>query len=87
MLMGIFKKAKIHYAKFPAYCESGNELDFLLKDNCPVCIAEPIESLSNAQYHKKYPANNVIRLGATKIYLCDVHFKELREKMNQMENV
>ena len=79
------KVVKVCFEKFPSHCKSGNELDFLLKDNCPVCIADPIESLSNAKYHKKYPANNVLKLGATKIYLCDKHFQELRKRMNEME--
>ena len=66
---------------FPNKCESGNELDWMLKDNCPCCIAEPIESLSNYEYRKKYPAHNRIQIGVTTIYLCDVHLKELSGKL------
>ena len=67
---------------FPKACESGNELDWMLKDNCPCCLAHPIESLSNAEYHEKYPAKNILNFGVTKIYLCDVHMKELQSVIN-----
>lgn len=60
---------------FPRKCQTGNELGWMLKDNCPCCIAEPIEILSNRDYHIKYPAKNRIRLGMTNIYLCDIHLK------------
>lgn len=32
-------------ASFPTNIKSGNELDWMLKGNCPCCIAEPIEHL------------------------------------------
>ena len=64
---------------FPNRCETGNEMDWIFKDNCPCCVANSLEVLSNAEYHKKYPANNRIQLGAVTIYLCDVHLKELKE--------
>jgi hypothetical protein len=71
---------------FPNGCKSGNELDFLLKDNCPCCISEPLEQLSNEEYHKKYPAENRITLGVTTIYLCNVHFHKLEKLMEEMIN-
>lgn len=67
---------------FPKYRMSGLESQWMLKDNCPCCISNPIESLSNAQYRKKYPANNVITLGGVNIYLCDYHLKELKNEIN-----
>lgn len=67
---------------YPQKCETGNELDWMLKDNCPVCITDPIESLSNCEYHKKYPARNRIRIGMSTIYLCDIHLKQLKDKLN-----
>ena len=72
---------------FPNGCKSGNELDWMLKDNCPCCISEPIESLSNKQYHEKYPAHNRLQIGIVAIYLCDIHFKKLRTEMSRYENI
>lgn len=77
----IFNWIVIH-ASFPNECKSGTELDWMLKGNCPVCIAKPIEYMSNAQYHDKYPAKNRIDIGMTTIYLCDVHLEELKQKLN-----
>lgn len=70
---------------FPKKCETRNELDWMLKDNCPCCVANPIESLSNRDYHIKYPAKNRVDLGPVKIYLCDTHLNELRERLNKNE--
>lgn len=70
---------------FPQKCQTGNELDWMLKDNCLCCIAEPIESLSNRDYHIKYPAKNRIRLGVTNIYLCDIHLNELKFEINKIK--
>ena len=64
---------------FPNRCETGNELSWMLKDNCPVCVKEPIEGLSNEEYHKKYPANNKIVLGVTVLYMCDTHLEQLKD--------
>lgn len=65
-------------ASFPAGVKSGNEFDWMLTGNCPCCIAEPIEILSNAEYHKKYPTAYELTLGVTKIYLCKVHYNEFK---------
>lgn len=70
---------------FPKKCESGNELDWILKDNCPCCISNPIENLSNRDYHIKYPAKNRIELGSVAIYLCDVHLEELKDAMSDKD--
>lgn len=64
---------------FPKSCETGNELDWMLKGNCPCCVANPIESLNNKDYHIKYPPKNRVELGTITIYLCDVHLKELKD--------
>lgn len=68
------------HTSFPNGCKTGNEMDWIFKGNCPCCVANPIEILSNKEYHDKYPANNRIQMGAVTIYLCDVHLQELREK-------
>lgn len=70
------------HVSFPNGCKSGNELGWILKDNCPACLSEPIETMSNYEYHKKYPARNQIQIGVTTIYLCDVHLRDLRDKLN-----
>lgn len=72
---------------FPNGCKSGNELDWMLKDNCPCCLSEPIETLSNKEYHKKYPANNRIQIGKIAIYLCDDHLKELKSELLKDEHI
>ena len=72
---------------FPNGYKTGNELDWMLKDNCPCCISEPIESLSNKEYRKKYPAHNRLRLGIITVYLCDIHFKKLRTEMSRYEDI
>ena len=68
---------------FPRECKSGNELSWIFKGNCPCCMERPIEWLSNREYHEKYPAKNRIQIGVVKIYMCDYHLKELREKLSQ----
>jgi len=68
---------------FPNGCKHSNELVWMFKDNCPCCIANPIETLSNKEYHEKYPARNIIIIGCFKIYLCDYHLKELIEKIRK----
>lgn len=70
---------------FPIRCESGNELTWMLKDNCPVCLTDPIETLSNADYHTKYPACNRIQIGTVTLYLCDHHLKELRKAIDAFD--
>lgn len=39
---------------FPNGCEPGGKYLWMLKDNCPVCISNPIEHLTIQQYRKKY---------------------------------
>ena len=72
------------HMSFPNGCQSGAKFNWMLKDNCPVCMDTPIETLSNAEYHKKYPANNRIILGKATIYLCNTHLGELREELNNV---
>ncbi len=69
------------HTSFPNGCKTGNELDWILKHSFPCCLANPIEILSNKEYHNKYPANNRIEMGAVTIYLCDVHLQEFGEKL------
>lgn len=70
-------------ASFPTNIKSGNELDWMLKGNCPCCIAEPIEHLSNAEYHKKYPVEYTLTLGTVRIYLCKLHYDELKNVVGE----
>lgn len=76
-------------ASFPTGIKSDNELDWMLKGNCPCCIANPIENLSNAEYNKKYPAEYTLTLGVVKVYLCRIHYVELinviTEQLKEME--
>lgn len=76
------------HTSFPIHCESGNELDWIFKENCPECLSRPIESLSNYEYHKKYPARNRLVLGNVTIYLCDIHLRKLYDDLQKYyENV
>lgn len=70
------------HTSFPNSCKSGLELNWMLKDVCPCCMTHPIEILSNYEYRKKYPAKNQIELGITTVYLCDYHFKKLKNKLD-----
>jgi hypothetical protein len=70
------------HVDFPIGVSDGVELNWILKNNCPCCINQPLESLSNYDYKNKYPAKNKIILGNTTVYLCDCHLKELREILN-----
>ncbi len=63
---------------FPESCKTGNELDWMLKGNCPVCVAKPIEHLSIFEYGEKYPARNTLVFGMVEINLCDYHLEQLR---------
>lgn len=73
-------------SKFPYRCESGNELDWILKNNCPCCISNPIERISNEKYKRKYPANNRIAFGDNvQIYLCDIHVSQLRQALDEYQ--
>lgn len=71
---------------YPNGCKSGNELDWMFKDCCPVCLASPIEPLSNMEYQLKYPAKNKLHFGRITIYLCDKHLNELKDTLNKWEN-
>lgn len=66
---------------FPKKCKHGNELSWMIKDNCPCCISDPIETLSNKEYHERYPARNILTLGNMKIYLCDYHLEQLKRML------
>ena len=77
----------INHIEFPYECKSGTEHNWMLKNNCPACIVDPIECLSNSEYHEKYPAKNRIDIGATTVYLCDVHLEELRHILNSSGGV
>jgi hypothetical protein len=69
------------HTSFPISRKSGLELNWMFKDICPCCISHPIESLSNYEYSNKYPASNEISLGITTVYLCDYHFKKLKNEI------
>lgn len=73
------------HISFPNGCKHGNELSWMLKDNCPCCTSNPIETLSNKEYHERYPARNILTLGSMKIYLCDYHMDELKNKLLKTE--
>lgn len=79
------------HTSFPRHCKSGNELNWMFKGNCPVCLYHPIESLSNKEYHIKYPSRNRLTLGGMNIYLCDRHLVEVKsvldEEFNKPENL
>lgn len=64
---------------FPTNIANEYEFNWMLKHNCPCCLGEPLESLSNIEYSKKYLANNILIFGVTKIYLCDVHYNEFKK--------
>lgn len=66
-------------ATFPINVQNEYKFAWMLKHNCPCCLANPLESLSNKDYSKKYPANNILTLGVTKIYLCDAHYDEFKK--------
>lgn len=74
------------HTSFPKHCKSGNELSWIFKDNCPVCLMFPIEALSNKEYHIKYPSHNKIQLGKMNVYLCDKHLLELKSVLNKEFN-
>lgn len=88
-----FKKIKRKFsdfvlknATFPIKeAESGTEITWMLKDCCPCCLNNPIEVLSNAEYQTKYPAKYILSFGKTNIYLCEYHFKQLKEAMAETE--
>lgn len=82
-----FYKFAIEHISFPNKCVTGNEMDWMLKNNCPCCILQPIEPLSNKEYHEKYPANNRMRIGAVTIYLCDKHFEQLKSELLKDEHI
>lgn len=71
------------HTSFPNHYKSGNELDWIFKDNCSECLTRPIETLSNYEYHKKYPARNKLVFGNVTIYLCDIHLKKLYEDLKK----
>ena len=86
----MFSKIKSKYANwiyshtsFPNNCKSGNELVWIFQDNCPECLNNPIETLSNEEYHKKYPAKNRLIIGDITIYLCGIHLKKLYESIQE----
>lgn len=76
----------VQNASFPTGYDKRNQ-NWMLKGVCPVCLDSPIECLSNKEYMEKYPAKYVLNLGKTKVYLCEVHAKELVEKMKKMDEV
>ena len=82
--MGVMTWIKENFTRFPKGCQTGNESNWMLKDNCPCCIANPIEYLSNAKYHSEYPPKNKLRFGRISIYLCDFHLNKLM-KIDQIE--
>lgn len=82
--MGLITWIKENFTKFPNGCKTGNESKWMLKDNCPCCIANPIAYLSNAKYHSKYPPKNKLSFGRISIYLCDFHLNKLM-KIDQIE--
>lgn len=82
-----FCKFALGYIPFPNKCKTGNETDWMLKNNCPCCIEQPIEPLSNKEYHEKYPANNMVRIGAVTIYLCNEHFEQLKSELLNNEHI
>lgn len=80
-----FKMIKMCCARFPKGVTPKNALDFLFKDNCPLCLSHPLEPLSNYEYSKKYPAKHTIDFGTTKICLCDYHLLQLKETLDQFD--
>ena len=56
---------------------------FILKGVCPLCLAEPIESLNQYEYGKKYPIAIKINMGMYTVELCDKHYKQLYNEMKK----
>lgn len=83
-LLRVLRTANKVSRMFPEGCETGNELDWMLKGNCPVCIVSPLEQTSILEYQRKYPARNTITLGHVTLNLCDRHLEELCNKVEQM---
>lgn len=79
------KVVKMCFSRFPKDITSKNALNYLLKDNCPLCLSQPIENLSNYEYRNKYPAKNIIDFGMTKIYLCDYHLLKLKKSLDEFD--
>jgi len=71
--------------EFPEGCKTGNELDWMLKGNCPACVADPFERISIADYRYKYPVWNTLTIGSVQLNLCDRHLEELCDKVEQMK--
>lgn len=69
---------------FPEGCETGNELDWMLKGNCPACVAEPLEHTSILEYRMKHPARNTLTVGMVKLNLCDYHLEQLHNRLEQV---
>lgn len=82
-LFGILRTAKKVAMMFPEGCETGNELDWMLKGNCAVCVAHPYEQVSVMEYRQKYPALNTLTIGKVKVHLCDQHLEELFDFVEQ----
>ena len=79
------KVIKMCFSRFPKNITPKNALDYLLKDNCPICLSRPIESLSNYEYSKKYPVKNTIDFGVAKVYLCDYHLLKLKKSFDEFD--
>lgn len=65
--------------------KSNADMSWILKNNCPVCLSDPIETLSHQEYREKYPPNYTLTLGTVKINLCEFHMKELKKELGKSE--
>ena len=63
--MGLIRTLRVAHKMsemFPEGCKTGNELNWMLKGNCPACVASPIERMSILEYRNKYPAENTLTM-------------------------
>lgn len=86
--MGLIRTLRVAHKMsemFPEGCKTGNELNWMLKGNCPACVASPIERMSILEYRNKYPAENTLTIGHIKINLCNHHLKQLCDMVGQIK--
>ena len=83
-MVALIRAAKKVSQMYPNGCTTGNECDWMLRGNCPVCVKNPIEgNLSVIEYRGNYPVEYRINIGDIKIDLCEYHLRQFHQALNE----
>lgn len=74
-------------SEYPDLDQAWKNKRWQMRYTCPVCKKNPLEhGLSKREYFEKYPVSHLVSFGDEWIYLCETHYNELKERIEDMSS-